>query len=148
MKTYRHTLIARTYNRVVTLLTRWPLPVGPMALLTVPGRNTGVPRSTPVALNPVDDGWHLVAAYGRVDWVKNLERSGRATVTRRGRRIQVTASPLPNDEASRVLKESMTASGPMLRRMLSPYFDADVHDPLTVWHSEVANHPVFLLTAI
>jgi hypothetical protein len=31
--------------------------------------------------------------------------------------------------------------------VLSPYFDASVEDPLIVWRSEVAEHPVFMLEA-
>ncbi len=147
MRAYRHTATARFYNRVVAFVTKLPVPAGPMALLTVPGRTTGIPRSTPVALAPAGDGWLLVAAYGRVDWVKNLERSGRAEITRRGRRFDVTATPLPVEEASKVLRDSLAARGTMLRRMLSPYFDASVEDPLIVWRSEVAEHPVFMLEA-
>jgi hypothetical protein len=101
----------------------------------------------PVALAPVGDGWLLVAAYGRVDWVKNLERSGRGEITRRGRRFDVTARPLPVEEASKVLRDSLAERRNMLRRVLSPYFDASVEDPLIVWRSEVAEHPVFMLEA-
>ncbi len=147
MRAYRHTATARFYNRVVAFVTKLPVPAGPMALLTVPGRTTGIPRSTPVALAPAGDGWLLVAAYGRVDWVKNLERSGRGEITRRGRRFDVTATPLPVEEASKVLRDSLSERGNMLRRMLSPYFDASVEDPLIVWRSEVAEHPVFMLEA-
>ena len=103
MKQYQHTTTARIYNRVISRLLRIGIPIGPMALLTVPGRRSGLPRSTPVALAPYGAGWQLVAAYGPVDWVKNLKAARRGTITMRGRRIPVTAQELPTAEAAPIL---------------------------------------------
>jgi hypothetical protein len=47
-------------------LVRWGVPVGPIVLLTVPTPETGLPRSTPVAVAPHPDGWRLIAPYGAV----------------------------------------------------------------------------------
>ncbi len=41
-------------------------------LPTVPGRKSGVPRTTPVALGERDGRRWLVSPYGEVDWVRNL----------------------------------------------------------------------------
>ena len=82
---------ARFYNPIVSFLLRLGLPIGPQALLTVSGRNSGLPRTTPVALNPHGPGWLLVSVYGRVDWVKNLRAAGEAVVTKRRRTFQVTS---------------------------------------------------------
>lgn len=67
---------ARFYNPIVSFLIRLGLPMGPQALLTVHGRKTGLPRTTPVALNPLGAGWRLISVYGRVDWVRNLQAAG------------------------------------------------------------------------
>jgi hypothetical protein len=45
VKAYRHTT-ARFYNGVISRVLRLGLPIGPMALLTVRGRRTGLLRST------------------------------------------------------------------------------------------------------
>src|SRR6266545_8413752 len=56
----------------------------PNVLLTVRGRRTGKPRTTPVAIFELGDGRFVEAAFGEVDWVRNLRASGVA-VLRRGR---------------------------------------------------------------
>ena len=91
---------AKLYNAIVSFLLRLGLPMGPQALLTVTGRRSGLPRTTPVAINRSGDGWHLISVYGRVDWVWNLEAAGRALITRRLQRFQVTARQLTPDEAA------------------------------------------------
>lgn len=53
-------------------------------VLTVTGRRSGRPRSTPLAHLPLDDGWLVSGGAGgqaTVDWVANLRAAGRASVT-------------------------------------------------------------------
>jgi len=120
---------AKFYNPIVSFLLRLGLPLGPQALLTVPGRRSGLLRTTPVALNRNGDGWHLISVYGRVDWVRNLEAAGSALITRRLRRFQVTARQLTSDEAAPVLRESLATANPFIRSLLGSYFDADPNGP-------------------
>jgi deazaflavin-dependent oxidoreductase (nitroreductase family) len=145
MKEFHESTVLRIMNPFLGRLIRLGLPMGPMALLTVVGRRTGLPRSTPVALAPRDDGWRLVAAYGRVDWVKNLEAAGRAVIIIRGRAIEVESRVLPPAEAAMILRESVAAAGPVTRRMVGPYFDAALEAPSSDWKKEAARHPVFVL---
>jgi deazaflavin-dependent oxidoreductase (nitroreductase family) len=147
MKEFQESTALRIMNPLLAWLIRLGLPMGPMALLTVPGRSTGLPRSTPVALARSGEGWRLIAAYGRVDWVKNLEAAGRAKITIRGRDIEVVSRRLPRLEAASILRDSLIAAGPVTRRMVGPYFDTAVDAPLGPWEEESARHPVFFLTA-
>jgi len=133
-------------NKIVSRLIRIGLPIGPMAVLTVPGRRSGEPRSAPIALTPAGGGWRLIAAYGVVDWVKNLRHAGSATITVRGRTFPVTARELAPEEAAPLLRESLVTAGPMTRRMVGPYFTAAVNDPFEAWLAESRRHPVFILT--
>jgi len=142
---YRHTWFARLFNRIITRLIRWGVPMGPMALLTVAGRKTGLPRSTPIAVAPHPDGCRLIAPYGAVQWVRNLRAAGTATLTRQGSTRTVAASEVPVDEAGPLLRQSLSETGFMVRRLLSPYFEATLSGDAAAWEAEAITHPVFIL---
>ena len=92
-------------NGVVILLHRLDLPIGPMQLLTVAGRRSGLPRTTPVAPVVVDGVRYIIQAYPNSDWVKNARASGRGLLTR-GRRTQpVELVEVPESERSVILRE-------------------------------------------
>ena len=104
MSSFRPTMSIRIGNRAVTPLIRLGVPMGPMALLTVAGRKSGLPRTTPIAVLIDDTGWRVAAPYGVVDWVKNLRAAGRAEVFRRGRKTSVEAEELSAEQAAPVLR--------------------------------------------
>ena len=140
--TYRLTPTRRAANRVVRLLLKLGLMPGPTYLLTVPGRRSGRPLSTPVTL--VEEGgqrW-LVAPYGEVPWVRNARAAGRVTLTRGRRAETVSLRALGAAEAAPVLQRYVTRV-PITRR----YFDVTPDSPLTTFESEAARHPVFALTS-
>ena len=140
--TYRLTPARRAANRVVRLLLTLGLMPGPTYLLTVPGRRTGRPLSTPVTL--VEEGgqrW-LVAPYGEVPWVRNARAAGRVTLTRGRHAETVSLRALSAAEAAPVLQRYVTRV-PITR----PYFDVTPDSPLTAFEAEAARHPVFALTS-
>ena len=63
-------------------------------LITIRGRTSGQPRTTPVAIIEVSGRQWVWAPWGEVHWVRNLRSAGRATITARGRREEVQASEL------------------------------------------------------
>src|SRR5215472_1726046 len=91
----------------------------PMYLLTVRGRKSGQPRTTPVVVIEQDGDRYLVAPYGAVDWVRNLRAAGTAILTRGRREERVQARELFNDEAGMALKRSL---GGGLPSFLAKYF--------------------------
>jgi len=117
-----------------------------MALLTVTGRNSGIPRTTPVALAQHRDGWLLIAVYGVTDWSRNLEAAGRGLVTIRGETQSVTARRPDPTEAGPLLRDSISAAPAMVRRMTEPYFSASDDSPGRDWEKEAVAHPVFILS--
>jgi deazaflavin-dependent oxidoreductase (nitroreductase family) len=135
-------------NSIISFLLRLGLPIGPQALLTVPGRKTGLPRTTPIALNTCDSGWQLVSVYGEVDWVKNLRAAGAALVTRRLRKVPVVVHELEAHQAAPILRDLVAAIGPMVRPVIGRYFATDPTAPLEAWQEEAARHPVFILTPV
>src|SRR5713101_9190639 len=82
---YRLGLGRRAANALVSILLRLGLGPARTYLLTVAGRQSGAPRTTPVTL--VEEGgrrW-LVAPYGEVAWVRNLRAAGKASLARGAR---------------------------------------------------------------
>jgi len=76
-------------------------PLGFNGLITIPGRTTGTPRTTPVAIIEVSGRRWVWAPWGDVQWVRNLRAAGGATITVRRRTAEVTATEL--DAAQRLV---------------------------------------------
>ena len=148
MSGFRPGLGIRIGNRVVTPLLRLGIPIGPMALLTVTGRRSGLPRTTPIALAPHPKGWRLVAPFGAVDWVRNLRAAGTAQITRTRRTVDVRAIELTPVEAAPLLRESLLEVGPITRSVVGGHFAVTLDAPLADWVTEAPLHPVFILEPI
>ena len=73
---YRRTPWRRALNAVVRPLARHGLAGRRLHLLTVPGRRTGRPWSTPVAIVDADGGRWLVAPVAGRSWVLNARAAG------------------------------------------------------------------------
>jgi deazaflavin-dependent oxidoreductase (nitroreductase family) len=82
------------FNAIAKPLLAAGVPMGFNGLLTVPGRNTGVPRTTPLAIIEVGGRRWVWSPWGEVQWVRNLRAAGRATVTVRKESQEVTATEL------------------------------------------------------
>jgi deazaflavin-dependent oxidoreductase (nitroreductase family) len=113
---------------------------GPTYLLTVRGRRTGRPMSTPVTLvEEAGDRW-LVAPYGVVGWVRNARAAGQITLSRGTRSETLPIRELSPSEAAPVLQRYVTRV-PITR----PYFDARPDSPLAAFETEAPRHPVFVV---
>ena len=136
------------FVRVANVLTTTLLRAGvalvgygqPMYLLTVRGRKSGEPRTTPIAIVEQQGQHYLFAPYGVVDWVRNLRAAGTAIVTRGRRPATIRATELPGGEAGPVLRALITSGNP-----ISHYFGiaADASDE--EFERVTVRHPVFLL---
>ncbi|MCG5432378.1 nitroreductase family deazaflavin-dependent oxidoreductase [Mycobacterium sp. MYCO198283] len=74
------------------------------AVLVVPGRKTGKPRSTPITPFNVDGRRYVVAGLPGSDWSANARAAGEAEL-RTGRRVErVRMTELPPDEARPLLR--------------------------------------------
>ncbi|HEY8803008.1 MAG TPA: nitroreductase family deazaflavin-dependent oxidoreductase [Candidatus Dormibacteraeota bacterium] len=126
------------------------IPLGPNALITVRGRKSGEPRTTPVALIEIDGKRWVSSPFGDVNWVRNLRAAGQATVTIGRRAELVTATELSAPEKVGFFRDLM---GPFVRRiplglgrlMLGSVLGAKdiVDDPI----GAAERHPVFELHA-
>ena len=137
-RTYRPSLVWRLFSLLVRGLLRLGLFPKGSYLLTVRGRRTGRPHSTPVTLIEEDRQRWLVAPYGVVDWVRNARAAGQVTLSR-GRHA----------EAVRIAELDPEQSAPILKLYVArvphtqPYFDATPASPLEVVVAEAPRHPVF-----
>lgn len=81
-------------NPIAKALLAARVPLGYNGLLTVRGRNTGEPRTTPIAIIDVRGRRWVWAPWGEVHWVQNLRAAGQATITVRGRTEDVRVTEL------------------------------------------------------
>ncbi len=137
---YRLSAWRRAVNALVRRLVNTPLAPPHTYLLTVRGRKTGRPYSTPVYLiEHGDDRW-LVAPYGTVGWVKNARAAGEVTLSRRGRRETLSLEEVGAEDSAPLLREYVRQV-PVVR----PFFAAKKNAPLEQFAAEAADHPVFRL---
>ena len=92
-------------NKVVVAVGKLGIPVGPAMVLTVPGRKTGEPRSTPMTPFVVHGEMYAVAGYPGAHWALNARAAGTGTLTRGRRSRPVRIIELTVDEARPVLRE-------------------------------------------
>ena len=95
-----------------------------MRLLTVAGRRSGQPRSTPVVPVVTENGCWLVAPFGDVGWVRNARAAEQVTLRRGPRRGNLpcrrgrprpcgTGAPrLPGNEAQREVRAGVLRRHP------------------------------------
>jgi deazaflavin-dependent oxidoreductase (nitroreductase family) len=123
----------RFFSPILKFLLVAGIPMGPNGLVTVRGRNSGLPRTTPLAIIEVGGRRWVWAPWGEVQWVRNLRAAGRATIAVRGRKEEVSATEL--DPAQRV---------GFFRDILGPHARGR---PLGVWFIRIVDgvdldHPV------
>ena len=91
-------------NKFMMAVQKLGIPTGPAMVLTVPGRKTGKPRSTPMTPFEHDGGLYVVAGYPGADWASNARAAGAGTLSR-GRKSR----------AVRIVELSPGDAGPVLR---------------------------------
>jgi deazaflavin-dependent oxidoreductase (nitroreductase family) len=111
------------------------------ALITVPGRKTGVPHSTPISLVEFEGQRYVQSPFGNVQWVRNLRAAGKATLSWGRRHETVVATELTPEQAAPVIK-SMLAHAP---KMIQEYFDVSAESPLEDVVRDAPNHAVFIV---
>ena len=99
--------IARRVLRVGPLL-------GPNALITIRGRKSGEPRTTPIALLQVDGKRWVIGTFGETNWVRNLRASHEAMLTVGQKREKVVADELDLARRTELFRDVV---GPYVRRI-------------------------------
>jgi deazaflavin-dependent oxidoreductase (nitroreductase family) len=121
------------------------VPMGPNGLITVRGRTSGEPRTTPVAFVDIDGRTWVQSPFGDVNWVRNLRAAGEATITVGKRSEEVRAVELSTAEKVGFYRDVL---GPYVRRMRGGRFLARFLGMSEILNDPIAAadaHPVFEL---
>jgi deazaflavin-dependent oxidoreductase (nitroreductase family) len=86
------------FSPVAKALLAARVPLGFNGLITITGRKSGLPRTTPVAIITYQGRRWVWCPWGEVNWVRNLRAAGGATITVRGREEDVSATELDPTE--------------------------------------------------
>jgi deazaflavin-dependent oxidoreductase (nitroreductase family) len=93
------------FNPIARTLLAAGVPLGPNVLITIRGRKSGLPRTTPLTLVKFSGRRWLMAPFGEVNWVRNLRAAGHATITVGRRKETVTAVELGPTEAEAFFRD-------------------------------------------
>ena len=120
------------------------LPMGFNGLITVRGRTTGLPRTTPLAIIEHDGRRWVWSPWGDVQWVRNLRAAGSATISVRRRQEEVVATELDPTQRIGFFRDVL---GPVARSMPFGVRFIKLLDGVDVEHPIEAaeGHPVFEL---
>ena len=102
------------FNPIARRVLRAGALMGPNALITVRGRKSGVPRTTPVAIVEIDGRRWVIGTFGDTNWVRNLRAAGEATVSVGRRREDVKAAELVGEDRISFFRDVLT---PYVKRL-------------------------------
>ena len=131
-------------NPIAKFLLAARVPLGLNGLITIRGRKSGLPRTTPVAIIEVSGKRWIWAPWGEVHWVRNLRAAGGATITVRGRKEEIRATELDPTERVGFFRDVV---GPVARgipfgvRFIRVIDGVDLNDPVEA----AEGRPVFEL---
>lgn len=91
-------------NKLMMAVQKVGIAPGPVRVLTVPGRKSGEPRSTPATPFTLHDGLYVVGGFPTADWVLNARAAGAGTLTKGRKSERVRFVELTADQARPVLR--------------------------------------------
>jgi deazaflavin-dependent oxidoreductase (nitroreductase family) len=100
------------FSPILKFLLAAGVPLGYNRLVTISGRRSGLPRTTPIAVIEASGRRWVWAPWGEVHWVRNLRAAGRATINVRGRKEEVRATELDPSERVAFFRDTL---GPVAR---------------------------------
>ena len=140
----------RRSGAITTRLLGAGVPMGPNAAVTIRGRTTGKPRTTPLAVVEIDGRRWLLGAYGDVHWTRNLRAAGEATIrsdrgTSTCSRASSTRTRRPPGSATSLMPYT-ARMGSVWRHVGTAILRAFARDIVEDPAAAAAHRPVFELT--
>ena len=135
------------FGPILTFLLAAGVPLGFNRLVTIRGRKSGLPRTIAIAVIEVSGRRWVWAPWGDVHWVRNLRAAGRATIDKRGRKEEVTATELDATERVAFFRD---VAGPLARSIPFGVWFIRIVDVVDVRRPVEAaeGRPVFELHAV
>ncbi|OBI52658.1 deazaflavin-dependent nitroreductase [Mycobacterium kyorinense] len=91
-------------NKIMIAMQKLGIPTGPPMVLTVPGRKTGKPRSTPMTPFTFGGQLYTVAGFPNADWARNARAAGSGTLSHGRKTRWVNIIELSPNDARPVLR--------------------------------------------
>ena len=123
------------FSPILKVLLAAGIPLGFNGLITIRGRKSGLPRTTPVAIIKVGGRRWVWAPWGEVHWVQNLRAAGRASITVRRREEAVTATELDPSQRVGFFRDVLA---PLARSIPFGYWFIRAVDGVDLKHPEEA----------
>jgi deazaflavin-dependent oxidoreductase (nitroreductase family) len=142
-KQYQHSLMFITGNLFMRSMLALGISLNGSALITVPGRKTGRPHSTPITMVEFQGQRYVQSPFGSVNWVRNLRAAGTATLSWGRRHETVAATELTPEQAAPVIKSML----PRAPKVIRDYFDVTPESSLEEIIRDAPNHPMFAVHA-
>jgi len=95
----------RVANRLNIAMLRRGIGPETQRVLTIPGRISGLPRRTPIAIVALRGAQYIVAGFPSSDWVKNARAAGHGTLSRGSASTQVELAEIPVEDRLPILRE-------------------------------------------
>ena len=130
----------QVFNAITKPLLGAGVPMGFNGLLTVKGRRSDLPRTTPLAIIEREGRRWVWSPWGDVHWVRNLRAAGQATITVRRRTETVRAVELEPAERVAFFRDTL---GPVARgipfgvRFIRAFDGVDLDDPVAAARGRV-----------
>jgi deazaflavin-dependent oxidoreductase (nitroreductase family) len=104
MSHFRPPRYLKPMNKFMMAVQKLGIPTGPAMVLTVPGRRTGKPRSTPMTPFEHEGGLYVVAGFPGADWASNARAAGAGTLSRgrKSRRVKIIELDAAQSRAARL----------------------------------------------
>jgi deazaflavin-dependent oxidoreductase (nitroreductase family) len=138
-KQYQHSLMFKAGNFLMRGMLALGISLNGSALITVPGRKTGRPHSTPITMVEYQGQRYVQSPFGSVNWVRNLRAAGQATLSWGRRHETIVVTELTPEQAAPVIKSML----PRAPQVIRDYFDVTPESSLEDIIRDAPNHPMF-----
>ena len=143
-KQFQYTFVFKAGNAFMRAMLALGISLNGTTLITVPGRKTGRPHSTPITMGEFDGQRYVQSPFGNVNWVRNLRAAGKATLSWGRRQETVIATELSPEQAAPIIKSML----PHAPKMIRDYFDVTPESSLEEIIHDAPKHAVFAIRPV
>ena len=140
-KQFQYTFVFKAGNAFMRAMLALGISLNGTTLITVPGRKTGRPQSTPITMVEFEGQRYVQSPFGSVNWVRNLRAAGKATLSWGRRRETIVVTELTAEQAAPVIRSML----PRAPKVIRDYFDVTPESSLEEIIHDAPKHAVFAI---